>query len=165
MNCLHRIVISVVGVLLATVVAAAVQHGDSMTVPIVGTTSGNHAVRFQPIEVWIDTGATTLAAYQVEIAATRGNVQIVGIEGGSHPLFKDPPFYDNRAMQNDRVIVADFSTAVVDQLPVGRVRLVTLHLQVTGSEPVEFVTELQAASDADGNAIDATVVLVQETQS
>src|SRR5438552_2611435 len=66
--------------------------------------------RFGAMDIFIDSGSTPLAAYQIEIAATNGLAKIVGIEGGEHPAFQQPPFYDPKAMQHDRVILAGFST-------------------------------------------------------
>lgn len=124
-------------------------------------------IRFQPVEVWIDTKDIPLAAYQIEIAASSGggggagNVQIVGIEGGSHKLFTEPPYYDPMAMQQDRVIIADFSTAIAGDLPSGRTRLVTLHLQITGDAQPDFDTNLIVAADVDGITIAAAIDLRQ----
>lgn len=122
------------------------------------------SIRFEPVEVWIDTKSVPLAAYQIEISAIdragkSGGVQIVGIEGGSHAKFADPPYYDPLAMQHERVIIADFSTAAGNDLPTGRTRLVTLHLQIAGNIEPAFDTKLIVAADVDGKPIAADVEL------
>ena len=53
---------------------------------------------------------SALAAYQIEFSVTNILTKIVGIEGGQHPAFREPPFYDPKAMQQERVIIAAFST-------------------------------------------------------
>lgn len=125
--------------------------------------TANHfqPVRFVPVDVWIDTKDAPLAAYQIEIAARSGNVQIVGIEGGSHRKYSEPPYYDPMAMQHDRVIIADFSTAPGSDLPSGRTRLVTIHLQITGEDQPIFDTKLHVAADVDGHAINADMEVIQ----
>ena len=42
----------------------------------------NIDTRFEAIDIYIDSGAQPLAAYQVELRATSGDVKAVGIEGG-----------------------------------------------------------------------------------
>lgn len=119
--------------------------------------AGPATSRFRTVEVWIDGGDHPLAAYQVDVHATRGHVTIVGIEGGDHAAFKSPPYYDPRAMQHDRVIIAAFSTAT--DLPAGRTRIARIHVQVTGDEAPEYSTTLMIAATADGTKVPATVDL------
>ena len=64
--------------------------------------------RFVTMDLIIDPKGEPLAAYQVEITAPAG-VKFVGIEGGQHPEFRKTPFYDPKAMQSERLIVAAFS--------------------------------------------------------
>ena len=68
----------------------------------------------------MDSGSTPLAAYQIEFTATNGIARIVGIEGGAHPAFRQPPFYDPKAIQHEHVIIASFSTANAADLPTGK---------------------------------------------
>ena len=67
--------------------------------------------RFGAVDIYVDSGSTPLAAYQLEFAATNGVAKIVGIEGGEPAAFRQPPFYAPKAIQNERVIIASFSTA------------------------------------------------------
>ena len=54
--------------------------------------------RFTTVDIIVDAGAESLAAYQIEITA-RGDAKIVGVEGGDHAAFKAPPHYDPAALQ------------------------------------------------------------------
>lgn len=117
------------------------------------------ATRFQAVHVYLDARDEPLAAYQLFLRATKGNVQIVGIEGGEPDAFKQPPFYDPKAIQQERVILAAFSTRPKTGLPTGKVRVATIHLQVTGDGEPEFETKLQAAANHDGKKLAPTISL------
>jgi hypothetical protein len=122
--------------------------------------SSTHATtqaRFRPVEVWVDSGDTPLAAYQLEISAD-GDAEIVGVEGGATAPFADPPRYDPAALQGGRIILATFSTA--SGLPRGRTRVATLHVREPGNRAPEYRASLVAAATADGRSIPATVQLV-----
>ena len=111
--------------------------------------------RFGAVDIYVDSGSTPLAAYQLEFAATNGVARIVGIEGGEHPAFRQPPFYDPKAMQHERVIIASFSTAAATDLPTGKTRVATIHYQTTETQPPRFELKLQTAGDAQGNKLPA----------
>jgi hypothetical protein len=111
--------------------------------------------RFCAMDIFIDSGSTPLAAYQLEFAATNHAGKIVGLEGGEHPAFRQPPFYDPKAMQHERVIIATLSTAPPAELPVGKTRIATIHIRTTGTQPARFELKLQAAVDPQGNKIPA----------
>ena len=113
------------------------------------------AVRFEVVDVYVDTKDKPLAAYQFTLHAGGAEVRLVSLEGGDHPAFAAPPFYDKKALMTERVIVAAFSTNA--ELPSGRVRVCRLHVQVTGNAAVHYTADLQAAADAAGSAIDAQV--------
>lgn len=115
----------------------------------------NTAVRFRAVDVFVDSGATPLAAYQLEFAATNGNARIVGIEGGEHPAFAQPPFYDPKAMQHERIIIAAFSTEPADKLPRGKTRVATIHVQTSGSAELKPEISLRAAAGVEGKRITA----------
>lgn len=110
-------------------------------------------VRFRAVDIFIDSTSTPLAAYQLEFSVTNGVAKIVGIEGGAHPAFREPPFYDPKAIQEERVIIAAFSTDKPESLPRGKTRVATIHLQTTGTEPPAFQLKLETAADSDGNRI------------
>jgi hypothetical protein len=113
-------------------------------------------VRFAPLRVYLDSGSGALAAFQFELKTTAGQVKIVGVEGGSHQAFsKTPPYYDPAALANDRIIIAAFSTQ--RDLPRGRTRIATLHLQILGDTEPQYELKLMVAADADGEEIPAEI--------
>jgi hypothetical protein len=123
------------------------------------TTQRSAAPRFAVFDVFVDSGQRPLAAWQLDLRATKGTVKLVGVEGGEHAAFRQPPHYDPKALQGDRVRLAAFSTDVSASLPVGATRVATLHVQVTGrAEPV-WTTKAEAAADADGKTIPITVTI------
>ena len=111
--------------------------------------------RFEAIDVFVDSGNQRLAAWQLEVKSTANDVQIVGIEGGEHPAFAEPPYYDKRAMNNNRVIIAAFSTG--DNLPSGRSRVARIHVQVRGSGARTWLSELTTSATTDGTRIPAEI--------
>jgi len=116
------------------------------------------AVRFTSVAVYVDSGDTPLAAYQVEVMAKGGDVKIVGVEGGAHQAFADAPRYDPAALKGGRIIIAAFNTG--KDLPTGRTRVATVHVVISGdAKPVYNVT-LTTAADADGRRIAPAVSLV-----
>jgi hypothetical protein len=126
----------------------------SLQVVSAGPQAAERAVRFETVDVFVDTKDKPFAAYQLEFFAAAGDAKIAGIEGGAHPAFATPPYYDPKAMQQDRVIVAAF-TDDVGALPVGRTRVATIHLQTMGIDSPDFQIRLQAAGDAAGRTITA----------
>lgn len=162
-------IITVVLMLLATLVAAlaAAGPGERLMLPkqaehakAAQDIAADGAIRFEAVDVFLDSGTTPLAAYQFELTALGGDMKIVGIEGGEHAAFSDPPSYDRKAVeagQSDRIIIADFASSDVkaDALPTGRTRVATIHVQIRGD--VEFNFERQAAADAQGNKIKPTL--------
>ena len=111
--------------------------------------------RFRAVDIYVDAGTTPLAAYQLEFAATNGVARIVGIEGGEPSAFRQPPFYDPKALQHERVIIAGFSTAAATDLPTGKTRVATIHYQTADTQPPQFELKLQAAGDPQGTRISA----------
>ena len=128
--------------------------------------SGAHAEearspRFVPLTILLDS-PEPVAAWQFELNDRGGATKVVGVENGGHPAFRRAPYYDRAAVargETSRVVVADYSLADADQLPVGRFRLATLHLMVRG-EP-DFELRLITATTPDGRAIDASVSLTE----
>lgn len=124
---------------------------------ILGQTNpaGVATVRFQSVDLFVDSGARPLAAYQLEFWATNSGVKIVGIEGGEHAAFAKPPVYDPKAMQHERVILAAFNTAREVGLPQGKTRVATVHVQVSGDAKPEYVVTLTTAGTEGGGRIQA----------
>lgn len=120
-------------------------------------------IRFVPARLVIDAGDAPLAAFQVEVITETGRVELVGLEGNGALPFQNPPYYDPQALQRDEVVVAGFSTAAAAGLPTGRVRVATLHLQVTGPAP-KFRVALRAAAAPDGRRLAASATLEVGTE-
>lgn len=118
-------------------------------------------VRFAAFDVLIDSGKTPLAAYQVKIVATSGDVTLVGIEGSDHPAFAAAPYYDKHAILNKQIIVAAYSLA--GSLPTGKTRVATLMVRLgNGAKPGWHIT-VQVAGGADGKPINATASIVEHS--
>lgn len=115
--------------------------------------------RFTTVDVLIDSGTHPLAAWQLHFAVTRGDARIVGIEGGEHPAFRQPPCYDPKAIQRERVILAAFNTAAPDKLPQGKSRVATIHLQVSGAKEPQYQITLQTAADDEAHRIPCNVTV------
>jgi hypothetical protein len=122
-----------------------------------------NTTRFLAVDVFVDSKTTPLAAYQLEFAVTNGGARIVGIEGGEHAAFAQAPFYDPKAMQQERVVLAAFSTNPEDKLPKGRTRVATIHLQVSGSGELKFQTKLQTAAGSRGEKLSAELAVEQRS--
>jgi len=112
-------------------------------------------VRFAPLHIFLDSGSQPLAAFQFELNATKGQVKIVGVEGGQHKAFKEAPYYDPAALANDRIIIAAFNTG--RELPKGRTRIATIHLQIIGDAEPDYELKLTVAGDADAKEIPAEI--------
>jgi hypothetical protein len=112
-------------------------------------------VRFAPLHIYIDSGNKSLAAYQFELKAAAGQVKIVGVEGGQHEAFKEAPYYDPAALAGDRIIIAAFNTG--SELPKGRTRIATVHLQIIGDVEPDYELKLTVTADADANEIPAKI--------
>jgi len=113
----------------------------------------NQTIRFQAVDIFIDSKETPLAAYQLEFLVKTGDTKVVGVEGGEHPAFKDAPFYDPKAIQHERVIIAAFSTSSGDKLPKGKTRVATIHLQITGERNPDCAVQLETAATLEGRRI------------
>jgi len=121
------------------------------------------ATSFRAVDIFVDSGNQPLAAYQLTFRSTNGSIKIVGIEGGEHSAFAEPPYYDPQAMQKDHVIIAAFNTGNTDQLPSGRTRIATIHVGVqTGQSPV-YTVQVNAAAGTDGKRISVKVNLEDRT--
>ena len=115
-------------------------------------TTTDTASRFTYVDVILDTHDMPLAAYQFEFTGGAG-CQIIGIEGGEHPAFVNPPYYDPAAMQHDRVIAAAYST--VAELPKGATRISRLMLRVSGKPA--YQVRLITAGSTDGKPMPAEI--------
>ena len=123
--------------------------------------SGNdkEKVFFRSVDVFVESKTQPLAAYQVQVAFLGLRTKISGIEGGDHPAFKNPPLYDPKAMQKEQVIIAAYNTGPAEELPKGKVRVATIHLQITGSKAPDFSFKLITAGTMEGQKIPAKVAV------
>lgn len=122
------------------------------------------AVRFQAVDIYVNSGATPLAAYQLEFKSGSGNCKIVGVEGGEPAAFKAAPYYDPKAMQRERVIIAAFSTEADVKLPKGKTRVATIHVQISGSQSPDYAVKLVVAADSAGRKISAEAMFEERKQ-
>ena len=115
---------------------------------------------FRLVDVFVDAGDQPLAAYQFEFWGESG-VKLVGIEGGEHAAFRDPPRYDPRALTRPepRAIVAAFDTG--KDLPTGRTRVARLMVQVEVARPVYHVN-LHVAASPDARPIPRATISFAE---
>lgn len=125
--------------------------------PAATTTSSG--LRFQGVDVTIDPKGQPLAAYQVEFVADASRVKLVGVEGGDHAAYREPPYYDPAALNRNRVIVAAFSTSA--DLPKAATRVARLHVQVSGDGQPQWTAKLIVASSDKSDSIPADVSLAE----
>lgn len=135
------------GAVLALLAASAARADDAT----------ESRVRFVHVTIYIDAGERALAAWQVEFLVRAGDVEVVGVEGGEHPAYAEPAYYDPSALREDRLILAAFDTGT--NLPTERTRVATLHLMVRGAATPELDVRLVVAADPDGRSFDATVTM------
>jgi hypothetical protein len=132
--------------------------------PRAGEVGGTGAPRFEAFDIYVDSGAAPLAAYQVELKAT-GDVKAVGIEGGAAAAFSGAPYYDPAALHDgqvrERIVIAAFN--IGDDVPTGRTRVARVHVQVSGAEP-EWSLKVQSAGTKDGSRIEAKAEIAKATE-
>ena len=159
---LGRILAAALG-MTATLMAAQSPKEPQAGLPAVNQeeTTETKRLRFVVADVFLDSGAAALAAYQLDIAITNVPAKIVGIEGGEHPAFRQPPYYDPEAIQRERVILAAYNTAPAADLPKGKTRVASLHLQVSGTAQARFSAEAKVAAGADGKPVPCTIEVLE----
>ena len=116
-------------------------------------------IRFAALEIVLET-AEPLAAWQFELRESSGRMRVVGVENGDSAAFGDAPYYDLEAVSGgraDRIIVADYSLNPADELPTGRSRIATVHVQLQGTAAPDYVLSLVAAGGASGEPIQASI--------
>jgi hypothetical protein len=119
------------------------------------------AARFAVVDVYLDT-TVPLAAWQFELHERNGEMQVVGVENGDSRAYPEAPYYDRAAVDRgaaDRIIVASYSLRPAADLPVGRARVATVHVRLTGSVAPDYQLQLVAAGAADGRPIHAKITL------
>lgn len=121
--------------------------------------------RFIAVDIFVDSGEVELGAYQVEVKASgtpatpgaTSKVTLVGVAGGEHAAFAEPPHYDAAALHEDqlkdRIVLAAFNTG--KDLPKGRTKVAQIQVMVEGPEPA-FAVVVMTAGAGDGTKINAT---------
>jgi hypothetical protein len=119
--------------------------------PIEVTPAATQSVRFATVDIRIDPQNHPLAAYQLEVTADSANVKLAGVEGGEHAAFREPPYYDPAALNQNRIILAAFNTG--SDLPSKDSRVARLHVQISGDTKPKWEVKLTVASASDGSAV------------
>lgn len=129
------------------------QPANDSASPEVKQLAQDRVSRFAAVDIVIDAKDQPLAAYQVSFAASQGDIRITSIEGGEHAAFAEPPFYDPKAIQNERAVFAGFSTNEAKDLPIGKTRIATVHVEIRGNVEPEYELKLSVAATVGGESI------------
>ena len=116
-------------------------------------------LRFATLDIYLQS-TEPLAAWQFELREASGRMRVVGVENGEAAAFPEAPYYDLAAVSAgaaDRIVVADYSLRPASELPTGRNRLATVHLQTEGATDPVYVLSLMATGGADGEPIQAFI--------
>jgi len=109
------------------------------------------AFRFEAVDIFADPQGKPLAAYQFELSDVENRIKIVGVEGGTHPAFSKPPYYDPKALRGNRIIVAAFNTG--SDLPVAETRIARIHVMIRGKKDPDYILKPVTAASPDGTEI------------
>ena len=115
------------------------------------------SAEFAVFDVFVDSGAEHLAAYQLKISDEKAAVKILSVEGGEHASFAQPPKFDGKAIQRDVIKIAAFSLDAREKLPSGRVRVASLHVEIGPGLTPDWKAVVEAAGGAGGTKISAAV--------
>lgn len=124
-------------------------------------------LRFASVDIYLET-SEPVAAWQFELSGKYGKMKVVGVEGGESAAYQRAPYYDREAVrlgEADRIVVADYSLADIDELPSGRTRITTIHLMLDSEDDEDIESTLITATTYDGRVIDASISLVLRTGS
>ena len=128
------------------------------TLPVLPQSDGTD-FRFAALDIYFE-AAEPLAAWQFELRESSGRMRVVGVENGDSAAFRDAPYFDLATVNDgmaDHIIVADYSMNPTADLPTGRSRVATVHIQLEGLAEPEYVLSLMAAGGADGEPIQASI--------
>lgn len=147
------VLLALAAIACGAIVRAQVRDRDEP--PVATAAAQAAATRFGHVDVSIDVADAPLAVYQCEITATVGAVTLVGIEGGEHPAFREPPYYDPRALGQNRIVLGAFNTG--HDLPRGRTRVARLMVKIAGADRPAYAANVVVAAGADGKPTRATI--------
>jgi hypothetical protein len=142
-------------VLLAPRGARSEPHDNAAAQP----PSSEPAARFEWIDAYIDPKGIPLAAYQFELTAQGAGVTLAGVEGGEHPAYAEPPYYDPHANLQNRIVIAAFNTG--SDLPARRTRVARVMLRVQGAAKARFSARLDVAASSDAKSIPADIQVTE----
>jgi len=145
----------------ALLLLASAGGASSNAPPSAASSSAADDVRFAALNVYLDPHGTPLAAYQAQVTTNSNDVTLVGIEGGEHPAFAQPPYYDKRAILSRRLIFAAYSTA--STLPSSKTRVATLMVRISGKQEPKWNALLMVAGSVEGKSIDASVTVAESS--
>ena len=114
-------------------------------------------IRFQAMDIFIDSRAQALAAFQVDVRYEKDRVKIVGLEGGETESYQEPPYFDPKGMEHGRIILAGFT---LDDPPKGETRVARLHLRIQGEMMPDLTIRVMTAARPGGERIAAKARLV-----
>jgi hypothetical protein len=140
------------GVLFMPLGVEVAQPDDKPTAP-----ATERVARFTFVDAYIDPKGRPLAAYQFELTTQGADVALVGVEGGEHPAFTEPPYYDPKANLQNRIVIAAFNTG--DNLPRTRTRVARVMLRVTGTSSPTYSAKLDVAASSNATPLDAAITL------
>lgn len=112
------------------------------------------APHFGWVDVFIDPQGKPLACYQFELTPKDAEVTLVGVEGGEHTAFSQPPYYDEKANLQNRIVIAAFNTG--NDLPRQRTRVARIMVRVRGGTP-HYAATLEVCASADTSRIPAII--------
>jgi hypothetical protein len=115
------------------------------------------------VDVFIVSGPAALAAFLFELKVTAGDVTLVGVEGGDHRAYRQPPYYDPAALARRRIVIAAFDLG--SDLPSGKTRVARLMVRVRGDVAPAYEATLAVAAAQDGKPLDATISVSDTSDS
>jgi hypothetical protein len=113
---------------------------------------------FVPVDVYVDSGAEQIVAYQLELTYDGAGVKVLSLEGGDPDAFDDAPHYDPAGMSGGRMVIAAFTTDDAGA-PSGRHRLARLHLRVAPGASADIEARVVTAARPGGERIPVDVEL------
>ena len=114
-------------------------------------------VRFQAMDIFIDSKTEALAAFQVDVRYEKDRVKIVGLEGGETESYQEPPYFDPKGMEHGRIILAGFT---LDDPPKGETRVARLHLRIQEEMMPDLTIWVMTAARPGGERIAAKARLI-----
>jgi hypothetical protein len=134
-----------------------VHLGGSIASPQVSvdSTFSDRTSRFAWVDAWIDPHGQPLGAYQFELKTSGADVALVGVEGGDHSAFTQPPYYDPKANLQRRIVIAAYNTST--DLPHQRTRVARIMVRITGAANPKYSAALDVAASSEAKPIDASV--------